>query len=323
MPHLDPGASSGDGVPGPVRPRDYAGPGGEAWRHAGGGCSGEGRTVLSALVRIAESAFARERERPFAGTELAAPWRAFARTASAWRDERTGPYGVAVVANMFAIAAWREPEDYADLLVLAERHGLHRLALVQHHLSTRVEGDQRLLLGSRFCHGLAPTHYGELPDELRTTCARVGMRFMLAGAHEVEPGPDIETPGEFLRHFLDDGLPEWRAQIARYAEDPWSPYARQLNALADEAGLPGLDVTIGRFMTEMRDHTESRDREMVAREIRRLVAESGLSQREFASRLGTSPSRMSSYCTGQVTPSAALLLRIRRLARAVSPARPD
>lgn len=219
---------------------------------------------------------------------------------------------------MFAIAAWREPGDYADLLVLAERHGLHRLALVQHHLSGRVEGDRRLLLGSRFCHGLAPTHHGELPEELGATCARVAMRFMLVGAHEVEPGPDIETPEEFVRHFLHDGLPEWRAQVARYADDPWSPYARHLNALAEQAGLPRLDVTIGRFMVEMREHTETRDREMVAGEIRRLVAESGLSQREFAGRLGTSPSRMSSYCTGQVTPSAALLLRIRRLARAVS-----
>lgn len=224
---------------------------------------------------------------------------------------------------MFAIAAWRDPEDYADLLLLSDRHGLHRLALVQHHLSSRIEGDRRLLLGSRFCHGLAPTHYGDLAEDLATTCARVGMRFMLAGAHEVEPGPDIETPEEFLRHYLDDGLPEWRAQIARYAEDPWSPYARRLNELAEQAGLPGLDITIGRFMAEMREHTESRDREMVAREIRRLVTESGLSQRDFATRLGTSPSRMSSYCTGQVTPSAALLLRIRRLARAVTQPRPD
>ncbi|MEV5000354.1 helix-turn-helix domain-containing protein [Nocardioides sp. LML1-1-1.1] len=228
-----------------------------------------------------------------------------------------------MVANMFAIAAWRDPEDYADLLLLSDRHGLHRLALVQHHLSSRIEGDRRLLLGSRFCHGLAPTHYGDLAEDLATTCARVGMRFMLAGAHEVEPGPDIETPEEFLRHYLDDGLPEWRAQIARYAEDPWSPYARRLNELAEQAGLPGLDITIGRFMAEMREHTESRDREMVAREIRRLVTESGLSQRDFATRLGTSPSRMSSYCTGQVTPSAALLLRIRRLARAVTQPRPD
>ncbi|NHA01072.1 helix-turn-helix transcriptional regulator [Nocardioides sp. W3-2-3] len=238
--------------------------------------------------------------------------------APAWREERTGPYGVAVIANMFAIAAWRLPSDYDDLVTLANWHGMHRLSLVLHHLSSRIEIDRRLLLGSRFVHGLAPTHHGPLPEPVAQLCPRAAMLFMLVGAHEVEPGPDIETPEAFVRHFLEEGLPEWRAQIARYAEDPWSPYARHLDALAQQAGLPGFDVTIGQFMHEMRDHAETRDREMVAREIRRLVAESGLSQRTFAARLGTSPSRMSSYCTGQVTPSAALLLRIRRLARAVA-----
>ncbi len=34
---------------------------------------------------------------------------------------------------------------------------------------------------------------------------------------------------------------------------------------------------------------------------------------EFASRIGTSTSRLSTYAAGKVTPSAALMLRIRRL----------
>lgn len=271
---------------------------------------------MSALVRIVEDVVARERTRPFARSELADSWRAFTRAMPVWREERSGPYGVAVIANMFAIAAWRRPSDYDDLVTLAEWHGVHRMSLVLHHLSSRIESDRRLLLGSRFVHGLAPTHHGPLPQPAARLCPRLAMRFMLAGAHEVEPGPDIATPEEFVRHFLEECLPEWRAQVVRYAEDPWSPYARHLDALAEKAGLPGFDVTIGRFIEEMRDHVEARDRETVAREIRRLVAESGLSQRTFAARLGTSPSRMSSYCTGQVTPSAALLLRIRRLARA-------
>ncbi len=237
--------------------------------------------------------------------------------APAWRADRPGAYGVAAIANMFAIAAWREEADYADLAAVLDLHGAHRLTLVLHHLSSRVDEHPRLPLGSRYVHGLAPTHHGPLPEESGRACRQVAVRFMLAGAHEVEPGPDIETPEEFQRHFLEDGLLEWRAQIARYAEDPWSPYARHLNDLAARAGLPGLDVTIGAFMEEMRGYTEARDRDLIGREIRRLVAESGQSQREFAARLGTSPSRLSSYCTGQVTPSAALLLRIRRLSRAL------
>lgn len=43
----------------------------------------------------------------------------------------------------------------------------------------------------------------------------------------------------------------------------------------------------------------------------RLVRASGLSRAEFASRIGISASRLSTYVTGKVTPSAALLLRIR------------
>jgi transcriptional regulator with XRE-family HTH domain len=43
------------------------------------------------------------------------------------------------------------------------------------------------------------------------------------------------------------------------------------------------------------------------------LAASGLSQAAFASRLGTSASRMSTYLRGEVTPSASLLIRAQRL----------
>jgi transcriptional regulator with XRE-family HTH domain len=42
-----------------------------------------------------------------------------------------------------------------------------------------------------------------------------------------------------------------------------------------------------------------------------LVRASGLTRAEFASRIGTSASRLSTYVTGKVTPSAALLVRMR------------
>lgn len=49
----------------------------------------------------------------------------------------------------------------------------------------------------------------------------------------------------------------------------------------------------------------------MATEVDRLIRESGLSRAEFASRIGTSSSRLSTYATGRVTPSAALLVRMR------------
>lgn len=48
---------------------------------------------------------------------------------------------------------------------------------------------------------------------------------------------------------------------------------------------------------------------------------SGLSQSSFAALLGTSQPRLSSYLSGKVTPSAALLLRAERLGRSLAPER--
>jgi transcriptional regulator with XRE-family HTH domain len=47
--------------------------------------------------------------------------------------------------------------------------------------------------------------------------------------------------------------------------------------------------------------------------VRNAVARSGLSKAQFAARIGTSPSRLSTYLNGKVTPSAALMVRVRRL----------
>jgi transcriptional regulator with XRE-family HTH domain len=56
------------------------------------------------------------------------------------------------------------------------------------------------------------------------------------------------------------------------------------------------------------------ERADVASEVRDLVAISGLSKQDFAERLGTSRSRLSTYMSGKVVPSATLLVRMRRVA---------
>jgi transcriptional regulator with XRE-family HTH domain len=48
--------------------------------------------------------------------------------------------------------------------------------------------------------------------------------------------------------------------------------------------------------------------------VRGVITRSGLSKAQFAARIGTSPSRLSTYLNGKVTPSAALMVRMRRLA---------
>jgi transcriptional regulator with XRE-family HTH domain len=64
-----------------------------------------------------------------------------------------------------------------------------------------------------------------------------------------------------------------------------------------------------------RRDAETADRAQVAAEVRTLIEESGLSRADFAAAIGSSASRLSTYATGRVTPSAALLLRMRRVAR--------
>ena len=65
------------------------------------------------------------------------------------------------------------------------------------------------------------------------------------------------------------------------------------------------------------------DTQAVIDRLDAAVATSGLSLRRFAQALGTSPSRLSSYRTGRVAPSAAFLLRAERIANALRQARRD
>jgi transcriptional regulator with XRE-family HTH domain len=65
------------------------------------------------------------------------------------------------------------------------------------------------------------------------------------------------------------------------------------------------------------------DTQAVIDRLDAAVAASGLSLRRFAHALGTSPSRLSSYRTGRVAPSAAFLLRAERIATALRQARRD
>lgn len=54
--------------------------------------------------------------------------------------------------------------------------------------------------------------------------------------------------------------------------------------------------------------------ERLGQRLREYVMRSGLSQAEFARRVGTSPSRMSTYVAGKVVPSGVLVERMRKLA---------
>jgi DNA-binding transcriptional regulator YiaG len=79
----------------------------------------------------------------------------------------------------------------------------------------------------------------------------------------------------------------------------------------------GVAEAMERVISDARREVVAAERATVAAEVTRLVERSGLSRAEFATMVGTSPSRLSTYITGKVTPSAALMVRMSRVADAL------
>ena len=108
---------------------------------------------------------------------------------------------------------------------------------------------------------------------------------------------------------------DWRRLAVAIQDQPWGSLARQVEAVLTYSRPYGIAQTMERVIARSRDAADASERQTVATEVDALVRASGLSRAEFASRIGTSPSRLSTYVTGKVTPSAALLVRMRRISR--------
>jgi DNA-binding transcriptional regulator YiaG len=134
---------------------------------------------------------------------------------------------------------------------------------------------------------------------------------------DVSPAdPVSEWPLEAIQTALErGGLSDWRLLTAAIEVEPWGPVARRVEEVLGYSRPYGVDVAFERAIARSRKASEAAERRAVAAEIGNLVRESGLSRAEFASRVGTSASRLSTYVSGKVTPSAALLLRMRHVAR--------
>jgi hypothetical protein len=133
---------------------------------------------------------------------------------------------------------------------------------------------------------------------------------------EVSPDDPVEAwPIEAVQAALERGsLAYWRRLAAAIKTDPWGPTARRVEAVLRYSRPYGVAELMEAVMAAARAKAEASEREQVAEEIRDLVAVSGASRVEFAARVGTSASRLSTYLSGKVTPSAALMLRFRRVA---------
>ena len=133
---------------------------------------------------------------------------------------------------------------------------------------------------------------------------------------EISPdSPVSEWPFEAVRTALERGsLQDWRRLAAEIKRDPWGPTARAVEQILAHTRPYGVAPLMETVIERAREEAERAEREEVAREVVETIEHSGLSRSEFASRIGTSPSRLSTYASGKVTPSAALMVRMRRVA---------
>jgi DNA-binding transcriptional regulator YiaG len=137
---------------------------------------------------------------------------------------------------------------------------------------------------------------------------------------EASPADPVETwPFEGILAAVDRGtLPDWRRLAAAIRADPWGPVARQVLDAIRISHPYGTTELLEGVVDRARKLAADSERAEVAAEVSRLVDTSGLSRQEFAERLGTSRSRLSTYLSGKVVPSSALLVRMRRVARMAS-----
>jgi hypothetical protein len=131
---------------------------------------------------------------------------------------------------------------------------------------------------------------------------------------DASPGDDVATwPYEALVAVLERGLvADWQPVLGEIRRRPWGEVARRVarvSATTDDAALARL-LTLA--LDRARHDAEDDERARVAARVREAITASGLTGAAFAAEVGTSASRLSTYATGRVVPSASLLVRIER-----------
>jgi hypothetical protein len=134
---------------------------------------------------------------------------------------------------------------------------------------------------------------------------------------DVPAGTPIEHwPYEALVAVIERGtVGDWALVTRAVRGDPWGPVARQVELYLSYARPWGVAPLLERALVAARAQAAADERAAVAAEVQALVDASGASLAEFASRIGTSRTRLSTYRSGRVTPSAALMVRMRRAAQ--------
>lgn len=251
-------------------------------------------------------------------------WERFAEAAAGLVGTRDWPMTLAVTANLIAVVDLAEPGDFVTLSRLVKHYGHRPVASIQSVVDDVLGTSSAKPLATRFAWKVARTPgivgglvAGGLDPQrahvVARRCRRCAFWLVVADVDPASPGPELTTVEDVVACADHGGIPAWRGQLAIIAANPWAPYPLQLQQQLVDGGRPELAGALDDLIKYYRDVSEQRDRQLVAREVRRLVAVSGLSQRQFAALCGTSAPRLSTYVNGLVTPSASMMLRFARV----------
>ena len=131
---------------------------------------------------------------------------------------------------------------------------------------------------------------------------------------DVDPDAPVDSwPYEAIVTVIERGtIGDWLLLTRAIDADPWGVVARQVEEYLGYEAPYGVGPLLERAIARARRQAEESERAEVAREVALLIERSGLTAAELAHRVGTSRSRLSTYRSGSVVPSAAMLVRIRR-----------
>lgn len=133
-------------------------------------------------------------------------------------------------------------------------------------------------------------------------------------APQVDARPVEFWPTSSIRAALEtDDLTVWQRIVTAIKRDPYGRTARQVEEVLDTARPYGVSKAMAEVLQRTRAHLEETECAEVARHVRLLLERSGLAQQEFASRIGVPNDRFASFISGADSPSASLMIRMRRL----------
>ena len=126
--------------------------------------------------------------------------------------------------------------------------------------------------------------------------------------------PVESWPTTAIRSALQGGdIATWKRIATALKRDPYGRTARQVEEVLEGTRPSGIAKALWEVLERARTHLEANERAEVARHVGLLMERSSLGQAEFASRIGVAPEDLAAYLDGTASPSASLMIRMRRL----------